>query len=126
MLSTKEILKRLRTLREERYLKQEDLARRLGIDRTTYIRKEKGMIPITTDEWLRLARVLEKDLSHFFLADSRLSFRDAGGGKEKALLELYRSLSVEEKEDLIACLRLLLKGVKRKKVRATLGMLTLA
>ena len=125
MLGTKEILKRLRDLREEMFLKQEDLARYLGIDRTTYIRKEKGYIPITTDEWLKLARAMEKDLAYFFRSDNASHGKEVvSEGKEKILLRLYRALSLEEKQDLVTCLRLVLKGVKRKEVRDTINMLT--
>ncbi|MBI5598779.1 MAG: helix-turn-helix domain-containing protein [Deltaproteobacteria bacterium] len=123
MLSTKDILKRLRALREEKYLKQEFLARQLGIDRTTYIRKEKGRIPITTDEWLRLAQAMGRDLTYFFLSDNAPAANGVTEGSEELLVRLYRSLSIEEKQDLISCLRLILKGVKRKGVRDTIDML---
>lgn len=68
MLTTKKVLKRLKALREKRSLLQEQVARCLGIDRTTYVRKEKGLIPITTDEWLQLAVTMKEDPAFFFSA----------------------------------------------------------
>lgn len=61
-----EILDRLRVVREAKMLSQDDLARRLGIDRTTYVRKENGRIPVTTEEWLKISRIIEEDVEFFF------------------------------------------------------------
>jgi len=123
MLSTDQILRRLRTLREAKYLKQEYVARRMGIDRTTYIRKEKGYIPITTDEWLKLADAMDKEPAYFFSANSAAGQAgpDVLEEGERLLLELYRSLKRDEREDMACCLRLMLKGVKRKEVREALA-----
>ncbi len=126
-MSTEEILRKLRDLRVEKQMRQEHLARKLGIDRTTYIKKEKGYIPITTDEWLGLAAALDEDVSYFFASDNKAADKASQerliGDKERFLIKLYRSLSRQEQEDLLSCIRLLLKGIKRKKVVDTLGML---
>ncbi len=120
MLSTEQILKRLRAVREAKYLKQEYVARKMGIDRTTYIRKEKGNIPITTEEWLKLAHAMNKEPSYFFSCnsgsgtDAHLHEDPIENGcdkKELVLLELYRSLSAEERRDIARCLRVVLKSV---------------
>ena len=122
MSSTKEILKRLKALREDLGLRQDQLAAKLGVDRSTYARKEQGAIPITTDEWLRIAVALDEDVVEFFRHDG-----DGGGSKPsddgKALLRLYTSLNMEERHSLAATLRLILKGIKRKKVRDALSRL---
>lgn len=123
MLSTKEILGRLRTVREEKLLKQEHLAKQLKIDRTTYIRKEKGHIPISTDEWLKLAGAMDMDASYFFGSDSG-GVESRMKKKELLLLKLYRSLHADERRDLLYSVRLMLKGIKRKKVQETLRMLS--
>jgi transcriptional regulator with XRE-family HTH domain len=75
MLSKKEILKRLKVLREEKRLRQGHLARRLGIDRSTFTKKENGTVPIT------------------------------------------------EQRDLLRTIRLILKGMRRKRVHDTLNRL---
>jgi transcriptional regulator with XRE-family HTH domain len=118
MLRTKEILRRLRVLRQEKRLRQEYLARQLGIDRTTYARKESGSIPIKTDEWLKLAEAMNEEMVYFFTPSASNI-----GARERLLLKLYRSLSLKEQNDLLVCIRLVLKGIRRKKVQDTLNRL---
>lgn len=71
MISKKEVLQNLRTLRKSKEIRQEDIAPKLGLDRSTYVRKENGAIPISTDEWLKLAEVLEINPSYFFVSHPR-------------------------------------------------------
>ena len=124
MLSTKNILKRLRTAREEKPLSQERLARRLNIDRTTYIRKEKGHIPITTEEWMKIAEAMDKEPSYFFDSGrERLRKGEAVEKPERLVLALWRTLNAEEKRDFTACLRLIFRGVRKKKVQGALSAL---
>ncbi len=118
MLSKKEILKRLKVLREEKRLRQGHLARRLRIDRSTFAKKENGIIPITTDEWLKLARAMGEEMEYFFsAASSNTEIR------ERLLLKFYRSLNHTEQRDLLGTIRLILKGMRRKRVHDTLNRL---
>ncbi|MEK7880949.1 MAG: helix-turn-helix transcriptional regulator [Deltaproteobacteria bacterium] len=131
MLSTKDILKRLRTVREEKLLSQECLAKRLNIDRTTYIRKEKGHIPITTEEWIKLAAAMDKEPSYFFDSGRerpRGTRSKSGSGEavekpERLVITLWRTLNTEEKRDFTACLRLIFRAVRKKKVQGALSAL---
>ncbi len=123
MLNTKDILGRLRNLREEKAIRQECIARRLGIDRTTYVRKERGAIPITTDEWIKLAYAMKEDPSYFFSAPAIGLKKKYSNGKEKLLLKLYRSLDSEEKDEFICMLSLALKDARKKTVRQALDRL---
>ncbi len=116
MLTTKEILARLRKLRAEMDLRQEHMARRLGIDRTTYVRKESGSIPITTEEWIKLAQAVEKDPSYFFRCQMAVE-EEAADDREALLVKLYRALTPEERDDFICGVHLMLKGIRRKTVR---------
>jgi len=121
MTETEKILLNLKTLREDRALSQECLALRLGVNRTTYARKEKGEIPITTDEWVILGQVLSTDVTSFFDSSKRVTPDFPPPiEEERVLLALYRSLDIEEKTDLISSIRLLLKRITRKKVKQTL------
>ncbi len=122
MSSTKKILKRLRTTRESRGLRQDELAARLDVDRSTYARKETGAIPITTEEWLRIAKALDEEVGEFFRVDGWKS-NDGPSDEERALLKLYSTLTEEERGYLSASLRLVLKGINRKKVREALQRL---
>lgn len=60
------ILGRLRHTRKTCGMKQESIAAELGYGRTNYVKKEKGEIPITTDEWIKLASILNTPLDYFF------------------------------------------------------------
>src|SRR3989337_854044 len=124
MLSTKDILKRLRTVREEKLLSQVQLAGRLDIDRTTYIRKEKGHIPITTEEWIKIAAAMDKEPSYFFDSGrERPRKSEAAEEPERLVLALWMTLNAEEKRDFTAFLRLIFRGGKKKKVQGTLPAL---
>ncbi len=45
----KEVLSRLRSIRVAKGLRQADMAEQIGVDRSTYVRKERGLIPISTE-----------------------------------------------------------------------------
>lgn len=116
MQKTKDILDRLRSLRVEKELRQDYVANVLGVSRTTYVRKEQGSIPITTDEWVKLANALGKDLAYFF----NLS---PSGDKEELLVKFYRTLAPEEKSDFLSAIELIFKRVNRKNLTQALEKL---
>ena len=109
MQNTKDILDRLRTLRIEKALRQEHVATTLGVSRTTYVRKEQGTIPITTEEWVKLANVMGKEPGYFF------SLSDMGD-KEVFLLKFHRALTPDERVDLLSGIDLIFKRAKRKEI----------
>ncbi len=120
-VTTIDILDRLKALRKELALRQESLAERLGVDRSTYVRKERGTIPITTDEWVKIAKALDREPSYFFVCpkpvETGLEVR------ERLLLRLYRSLRVHEQDDMITAVHMKLRSIRRKAVQDTLRML---
>ncbi len=61
----KEMLDRLEALRKEKNLKEEYVAKQLGIERAAYIGKENGAIPISVKEWLRISDIMEVKLIYF-------------------------------------------------------------
>jgi len=124
MLIAKTTLERLRKIRICKKLSQEHLARGLAIDRTTYIRKEHGSIPITTEEWLKIALILSEEPAYFFSTNPDGSSLINVEEPERALLRLYRTLTPEEQQDMANSLRLMLKGIKRKKVKEAVELLT--
>lgn len=121
MRRLKDILGRLKALREEKALKQERVAECLGIERSTYVRKELGEIPITTEEWIRLAEAMGKDPAYFFAPESPPPREK--GSKRELLCKLYSSLNEAERDDLLCVIHLMLKKIKRKTVQNTLKML---
>lgn len=116
-----QFLERLRSLREELDLRQDYLAERVGVDRTTYVRKERGAIPITTEEWVKLAEAMDREPSYFFAWDK--ADEPGQGSKEALLLRLYRSLRPAEQEDFVCAVYLKCMGIRRKAVRETLKLL---
>lgn len=56
---TKDKLKKTRT---EKGFSQQDVAKYLNINQTGYSRKENGTIPVTDDEWERLAKLLNVEV----------------------------------------------------------------
>lgn len=123
MINTRVILYRLKLVREERGLRQDEMARCLDIDRTTYLRKEKGQIPISTEEWLLISEILDKDPTHFFI-DTDMSLEESPTELQEHLIsKLYRALNEEERRDFLFTIRLILKGVENKEVSETLDNL---
>jgi DNA-binding XRE family transcriptional regulator len=123
MINTRIILLRLKKAREERGLRQDEMARCLDIERTTYLRKEKGQIPISTDEWLVISEVLDKDPVHFFI-DSDMNLEESPTELQEHLIaKLYRALNEEDRRDFLFTIRLILKGIENKEVSETLDNL---
>jgi len=116
MLTTKDILERLKSLRIEKGLRQEYVATVLGVSRSTYVRKEQGAIPITTDEWVKLAATLEKELPYFFS-------RSFDSKKEMLILSLYRALTPEEQLDFSRVIDLFFKRFARTEIIQALDSL---
>jgi len=121
--TTKTTLEKLKNIRTCNSLSQEHLARALGINRTTYIRKEQGSIPITTEEWVKIAAILDEEPAYFFSTSKKGHTMVSLEESERRLLKLYRSLTAEEQQDIRNSLRLMLKGIKRKKVKDAIELL---
>lgn len=54
-----ELLKQIRKIRKEKGFTQENVAKEIEVERSTYVRKEAGSIPITTKEFMKIAQFLE-------------------------------------------------------------------
>ncbi|MCK4846559.1 MAG: helix-turn-helix transcriptional regulator [Deltaproteobacteria bacterium] len=113
MLKTSAILSKLKALRKTKGLSQESVAKALEVDRTTYIRKENGRIPITTEEWIRLALTMGEEVGYFF-ESLKSSCRDV-----PVFTELRNRLSTEERADMVRCLRLILEVTDKEDLRET-------
>lgn len=130
MKKTNLILKRLKDLRVKRDLPQDFMARGLKVDRTTYVRKEKGDIPITTEEWIKIASLLDVDVAMFFIFVDSSSKNDEdiiplnkAEKKEKDLLNFFRALSDIEKKDMIETINLTFKRITSKSIHKLLSKL---
>jgi len=123
MTNFKKVLTRLKTLREQYSLSQNVLAEVLGINRSTYVRKELGNIPITTEEWIKLAGRMDVEPGYFFDTDGT-AVEEYEDGHDRALLALFRSLKLMEQKDLLTLVVIAFKGIKRKKVREKIALLS--
>ncbi len=65
MLTAKEICIRIKNLRIRRGYNQEYVAKKHRVDRTTYVRKENGLVPITIGELLQISKILEVRPAYF-------------------------------------------------------------
>lgn len=117
------VLERLKALREELALRQDYVAGRVGIDRTTYLRKEGGSVPITTDEWIKIAGAMGADPSYFFSASGEKKPQPELATRERLLIRLYRSLRPAEQDDLVCAVYFKCRHIRRKAVQDSLKLL---
>ena len=116
----KEILCQLKSFRVEKGLRQADMAERIGVDRSTYVRKERGSIPISTEEWLLLSSALGRDVSFFFGEKGVPAGRDQHYPDEALFKRLLRALRPDEKKYFFHSVTLMLKGIRRREVSSVL------
>ncbi|WP_418223530.1 helix-turn-helix transcriptional regulator [Clostridium isatidis] len=60
-------LRRLKGIRVEQNLTQEELAKLIKMPISTYRRKENGESPITLDEAFKISKILGKNVEEIFL-----------------------------------------------------------
>jgi transcriptional regulator with XRE-family HTH domain len=53
---------KLTNFRKAKGISQKEMAQKIAMEQTTYSRKERGISPITDNEWERLAKALEVDI----------------------------------------------------------------
>lgn len=119
-INKQEVLVRLKSFRVAKGLRQADMAEEIGVDRSTYVRKERGSIPISTEEWLILSRALGREISHFFLEHGATAGRGCETQEEALLKRLIRALRPEEKMYLFHSISMIFKGVRRREVTSVL------
>jgi DNA-binding XRE family transcriptional regulator len=64
---------KLHEMRIKKQISQEDMANLVGMNQSTYSRKERGAAHVTTQEWKILAQVLEVSVEDIF-QDSKSKF----------------------------------------------------
>ncbi|MEW5744301.1 MAG: helix-turn-helix transcriptional regulator [Nitrospirota bacterium] len=69
-MKTDRILKHLREIRKAKGIRQEFIAGELGIDRTSYSKKELGRVPLTLDELVTIVRLLDVRWEDIFSGDN--------------------------------------------------------
>lgn len=66
MTKLDKILHQIKLLRKEKGFTQAKFAEVLKVDRTTYVRKESGFVPLTLKEFLLIADFLKAQPEYFF------------------------------------------------------------
>lgn len=66
-MDRREILRRLRVLRTGNKFSQKEMAQFIGCKEIEYAKKEKGELPISTEEWLKISEALGIPVEDFFL-----------------------------------------------------------
>lgn len=90
---------RLRQLREERNLYQKDVAKMLGVDRTTYVKYENESSEPPIDTLIRLAEYYSVTLEYLVDAPSLIQLPSPTGltAEAIAVARLFMSLTAENK-----------------------------
>lgn len=100
---------RLRTLRKETHLTQQDVADTLRIHRTTYTKYETGAVAPDQQGLLDLAKLFEVSVDYLLgNSDVRCEVSDNKKGvwmdltlQEQMLVQIYRQLGGDERDDLL-------------------------
>ena len=79
-------------LRERKEITQTDLAKKLGISQSNLSLIEKGERPITLEQLLKVADILETDLDHLVTGTSAKNTGLAGTGLSNDSIEILREL----------------------------------
>lgn len=94
-MNAENILRRLYVMRKKRGYAQKAIAQAVGCSVDAYGRKEKGVLPITTEEWLKIADVLDMMVGTFFIDIPIETFEES-----KALIHGFNRLSANKKKAL--------------------------
>ncbi|KMQ68007.1 hypothetical protein ACM39_09045 [Chryseobacterium sp. FH2] len=69
------VQEKLRSLRKQKGISQEKMAKILGTDTSNYSRKERGEVRIFDDEWEKMAKTLEVPLEDIKGEEAKFSFQ---------------------------------------------------
>jgi len=100
-MKPEDIAEALRILRKRKGLTQENLAERLGVSRITVARWESGQRKPSTEQLLRLSKILEVPLTELIKGDtSKPTIKEFSEWLvEEAVKEVYRELGRRELEE---------------------------
>lgn len=96
---------RIRALRRERGLTQDDLADRVGVSRSAVAQWETGRSGQVTDNLARIAGVLDASVEYLLHGEDKMAATQAIQGDELALLRLYRECVPEDRQILLRTAR---------------------
>lgn len=111
----KNILEKIRVVRKQKGLTQENVAHVIGVERSTYVRKESGDIPLTISELLKITSFLELSCN---INAGELTLTPKLEGEIASLFHVLQSLPTPDKKYVIENTKKLAEHLKRVSHRA--------
>jgi transcriptional regulator with XRE-family HTH domain len=105
MNTPRDIGTRIRTIRRERGLTQDELADQVGVSRSAVAQWETGRTGQVTGNLSRIAGVLGVNVEYLMVGDDKWAAGDVRQGDELALLRLYRECEPEDRQMLLRTAR---------------------
>jgi len=108
-----EIGRRIKTVRKERGLTQDDLAAAVGVSRSAVAQWETGRAGQLTPNLARIADALEIGIESLMHGEGKRTPGNVSSGDELAMLRLYRECSPEDRQILLRTARRLAHGATK-------------
>lgn len=105
MSTPEDIGTRIRSVRRERGLTQDELADQVGVSRSAVAQWETGRAGQITGNLSRIAGVLDVNVEYLMYGDQKRQVAEARQGDELALLRLYRECDPEDRQMLLRTAR---------------------
>jgi transcriptional regulator with XRE-family HTH domain len=96
---------RIRAIRRERGLTQDELADQVGVSRSAVAQWETGRTGQITGNLSRIAGVLEVNVEYLMAGDDKRAAGEVRQGDELALLRLYRECDPDDRQILLRTAR---------------------
>ncbi|HEY8288415.1 MAG TPA: helix-turn-helix transcriptional regulator [Acetobacteraceae bacterium] len=96
---------RIRDIRRERGMTQEQLAAAVGVSRSAVAQWETGRAGQITGNLTRIAGILQVGVEHLMHGSDKYLAGEARQGDELAMLRLYRECSAEDRQLLLRTAR---------------------
>jgi len=114
-MSTPQVIgTRIRALRAERGLTQDQFAHQIGVSRSAIAQWETGRTGQVTGNLSRIADVLEVGVEYLMYGDDKRAPAEARQGDELAMLRLYRECDPEDRQMLLRTARRLARRDRAK------------
>jgi len=110
MSSPHDIGLRIRNLRRERGITQDELAQQVGVSRSAVAQWETGRTGQITGNLSRIADVLDASVEFLVYGGDKQAPMQAQQGDELALLRLYRECDAEDRQILLRTARRLARS----------------
>ena len=104
---------RIRALRRDKGLSQDDLAQKVGVSRSAVAQWETGRTGQVTGNLSRIAQALDSNVEFLVYGHDHAAAAMATLADERALLRLYRECDPEDRQILLRTARRLARDARR-------------